>query len=136
MARHTPLHSLLDLLDGSRCAGGSVSLQRIRSFALSPPHQKQIEQLKALSSLSEAQPPWPHLLHRGSLSAGGEARRRSRQAKQRAEKMRKMYHQEEGGGRGREEVATPTSRAEGEDWEEEIDDLYQWTQKLSFDDIR
>ena len=34
------------------------------------------------------------------------------------------------GGRGREGVA------EEEEWEREADDLYHWTQELSFEDIR
>ncbi len=137
LPRHTPLHNLLDLLDGSRHTGISVPLQRIRSLALSPPHQQQLEQLKVLSSLGEAQPPWTRPPHsRGPLSMGGEAQRRSRQAKRRADKMRRVYKE---GGREGEGLTTPLSgekREEEEEREEEIDDLYQWTQKLSFDDIR
>lgn len=43
--------------------------------------------------------------------------------------MRKAYKEEEQEGSEGEEI-------EEETWEEEAEDLYQWTQKLSFADVR
>ncbi len=53
--------------------------------------------------------------------------RRSRQAKQRADKMRKLYTSGD--------VEAEKEEAEDDDWDLEADDLYQWTQELSFEDI-
>lgn len=38
---------------------------------------------------------------------------------------------------GKETAELPEGNTEQEEpWEEEMEDLYQWTQKLSFDDVR
>lgn len=46
------------------------------------------------------------------------------------EQMKKAYRE------GRETAESQDSEKDEEPWEGEIEDLYQWTQKLSFDDIR
>ncbi len=53
--------------------------------------------------------------------------RRSRQlAQQRADKMRKLYTPRD----------TEATKEESDyAWEEDVDDLYQWTQALSFEDV-
>ncbi len=53
--------------------------------------------------------------------------RRSRQAKHRADKMRKVYTSGD--------VEAEKEEVEDDDWDQEADDLYQWTQKLSFEDV-
>ena len=57
--------------------------------------------------------------------------------------MRRMYQEgdssEEGGREEGEEGGGSEGEGEGVDkeaWEEEAEDLYEWTQKLSFADIR
>lgn len=55
--------------------------------------------------------------------------------------MRKVYQEgyrrdsSEGGG-GVEQEGSEGEEIDEEAWEEEADDLYQWTQKLAFADIR
>ena len=65
-------------------------------------------------------------------SCSKEGGRRSRQAKQRAEKMRKLYGLSREGSSPGDEV---TKKETEDDWELEADDLYQWTQELSLEDI-
>ena len=74
-----------------------------------------------------------------SYSSGKEGGRRSRQAQQRVDKMRKVYgldrSSEEGPNTGVRVHKETVKKEKDEDWEQEADDLYQWTQELSFEDI-
>ncbi|CAH1245754.1 CXorf58 [Branchiostoma lanceolatum] len=118
----------------------------------------QLQHIQAISQL-RTPPPAPCTTAQSRtrprpLSSGGRSQRGSKQAKKRAQQMRKLYQQEgkevgnvssprqhppEGHGEG----GVPGGRGEylgvpgedQEDWEQEADKLYEWTQELNFDDL-
>ena len=67
--------------------------------------------------------------------------RRSRQAKARVAKMRKMFGMDSPKLAESRQGITPTIQVpaddlfEEEDWEDQADKLYEWTQNLSLDDL-
>ena len=140
LPRHTPLHNLVDLLDVSRHAG-NVSLHQLSSCtrlltqqprphprAISVPHDRDFSPQPPSSESQRSQVRNP---------TSDSTQRRSRQAKKRAELMRKTYSRTQ----SREGEEQDNREGEGQEreveaWQEEAEDLYQWTQNLSFDDIR
>ena len=85
------------------------------------------QHLRAMSTLSNA--PQRSRVITSSEESASRSQRRSRQAKRRTEMMRKVYSEGLDEGVVKEVV-------EVEAWDEEVEDLYQWTQSLSFDDVR
>lgn len=130
LPRHTPLHNLVDLLDSSRqLAGGNVSLQKLESSLRQS--QSETRPGSTLSDYELSSSRRSQVRSEESCRGSDGGQRRSRQARRRAELMKAAYRE------GRETAELPEgSTKQEEPWEEEIDDLYQWTQKLSFDDIR
>ncbi|XP_078612468.1 uncharacterized protein CXorf58-like isoform X4 [Branchiostoma floridae x Branchiostoma japonicum] len=110
----------------------------------------QLQHIQAISQL-RTPPPAPCTTAQSRnrprpLSSGGRSQRGSKQAKKRAQQMRKLYQQE--GKEGLETVpgSTPLkdmvreeylgmTGEDQEDWEQEADKLYEWTQELNFDDL-
>lgn len=139
LPRHTPLHTLVDLLDVSRHAG-SVSLNQLSSCTQSLTQQHRPHP-RAISVPGDFyQPPSSQGSQRSQVrtptSAGDCTQRRSRQAKKRAELMRKTYSRSRSREEGRDSGEGEGQERGEEAWQEEAEDLYQWTQNLSFDDIR
>ena len=138
LPRHSHLHHLVHFLNKTHFSSESVSLTRLKDYMKSPAEHMGHEQHSRVMvspslSPSSQQPNTPQDQHNHphihvSRSAG--ALRRSRQAKQRANKMRKAYREKTDTEEGEEEEGQ-----EMREWEQEADDLYQWTQQLSFDDI-
>ncbi|XP_019644979.1 PREDICTED: putative uncharacterized protein CXorf58 [Branchiostoma belcheri] len=110
----------------------------------------QLQHIQAISQL-RTPPPAPCTTAQSRtrprpLSSGGRSQRGSKQAKKRAQQMKKLYQQE--GKEGLEPVPSGTPLDEvgrdqylgapgedQEDWEQEADKLYEWTQELNFDDL-
>lgn len=136
LPRHTPLHNMLDLLNNSR-GGAGVSLHQLESCTLPLTHQQQqIRTVPSLADINQIPSSQRSRVRSGSgHEAGGQ--RRSRQARRRAERMKKAYNREESQDCWEEAEGEGEGQGNGaEAWEEDVEDLYQWTQKLSYDDIR
>ena len=158
LPRHSFLHNLVDFLEQSqrgpqRGQRITTSLQRLQSLTRPPTQYEQIERIKTVSLLRTSPTPRNYRHHPAALRDQGsrETLQRSRQAQKRVEQMRRVYgiggatpSSPEGkdslnSGRineaGEREGEGETGFDEINDIEREADELYQWTQELSFDDI-
>ncbi|XP_038049860.1 putative uncharacterized protein CXorf58 [Patiria miniata] len=161
LPRTTILYDVIDYLN----RGGnspSVRLQAEMPMLTARPvtEEMQREHVRIISELREplaipiASPTFKPSSSRASTS--GHTSRRSKQAKQRASRMRKMYMEGKAESRGEnpsddEAVGTVAAAqvmsedfdddrmldddAEEEEWQREADQLYAWTQDLSYEDI-
>ena len=158
LPRHSLLHNLVEFLEQSQTGQTTTpSLQRLQSFTRLPTQNEQVERIKTVSSL---QSPTPHHYprhHHPALQESRETLRHSRQAQRRVEQMRRVYGlgagsptspeargslrsgrtselgkvgEGEGGGE-----TEPGAGDEMNEIEREADELYQWSQELSFEDI-
>ena len=90
------------------------------------PGQSEIRPISTLSDYQPSSSRRSRVCSESQEILGGQ--RRSRQAKRRVERMRATYQEER--------ETAESARKQEDPWEQEAEDLYQWTQKLSFDDIR
>ncbi|XP_002736551.1 uncharacterized protein CXorf58-like [Saccoglossus kowalevskii] len=149
---------LYDIVDYMRCGSPSDRLRKEMPLLMARPitqeiqlaHIRTISQLRSIP-ITPAPTPKSGLASRQSIP--GLSARRSRQAKERAYKMRQVYtmpldHKQADGdieNSFRREKTVPANMpgktediqedAEEEDWEKEADKLYTWTQGLSVDDL-
>merc|ERR1711912_161096 len=94
--------------------------------------------------ISEIRSPTPPMINYTSKThvAAPVTGRRTKKAKQRVQKMRKLYQQgyeeddlmEENNYKPQQEQQ-PTLEFRDDTWEQEADKLYEWTQELSLDDM-
>lgn len=150
LPRHSFLHSLVEFLEQAHFPSG-LSLQRLQSLAHPPSQAQQIDHIKVVTSLSTQSVISPRRRLPSSQGSSRGPSRRSRQAQQRVERMKKAYEitklpstspeverppsNEEDDSRHQEHLVSDDD-VEIEEWDKEVCELYQWSKQLSFDDIR
>ncbi|XP_064615141.1 uncharacterized protein CXorf58-like [Liolophura sinensis] len=142
--RHTMFYDIVDYLYSHRISDrlrAEVPLLMVRPInqGIQRQHIKIVSQFRPLPTVYTA-PVSTHIGSHPIQYTGTE--RRSRQARLRAKKMRKAFgisergDPEYGGDEGLEGMGVVGALEGGDDdWEDEANKLYEWTQELSFEDI-
>ncbi|XP_033124978.1 putative uncharacterized protein CXorf58 [Anneissia japonica] len=145
LTRSTILYDIVDYLEGNQA---SSRLQNEMKALISRPVTQELQR-EHIRIISELRTPEPLVLPKSQntarVSSGSQSSRGSRQARQRASKMRRMYQTTNENEPGLQVDVTKSNDEKngddyhlvqsGDEFEEEADQLFTWTQNLSYEDI-